>query len=199
MVKGKDLRIIKTKQAIKTAFLKLIAQENITELTVQQILDEALINRSTFYAHYRDKYDLQSQIEDELLNGFAIRAEKNINQIVSKKHFNKEVFRNYLTDMLEYVEDNHNLFSIFLNSQAHPTFLAKFALKEDQIWRKSGLINQLGISEKYTLAALSGMVSGILTEWAESHFTDKKEDVVETLLSLLINISSTVILTEINS
>lgn len=199
MTKENDLRIIKTEQAIKNAFLKLIAQENIADLTVQQILDEALINRSTFYAHYHDKYDLQNHIEDELLNGFATRAEKNIKKIVSKKHFNKEVFRHYLTEMLEYVENNRNLFSIFLNSQQHPTFLAKFALKEDQIWRKSGLIKQLGISEKYTLAALSGMISGILTEWAKSQFADKKEDVVETLLSLLMNISSTVIVTEINS
>ena len=53
-----DLRVIKTKKNIEESFLRLLEKKSFSEITVQNILDEALINRSTFYKHYSDKYDL---------------------------------------------------------------------------------------------------------------------------------------------
>ena len=52
-----DLRVIKTKKNIEESFLRLLEKKSFSEITVQNILDEALINRSTFYKHYSDKYD----------------------------------------------------------------------------------------------------------------------------------------------
>lgn len=53
-----DLRVIKTKRNIQNSFLNLLGKKDFSSITVQEILEEALINRSTFYAHYTDKYDL---------------------------------------------------------------------------------------------------------------------------------------------
>lgn len=44
-----DLRVIKTKKNIEESFLRLLEKKSFSEITVQNILDEALINRSTFY------------------------------------------------------------------------------------------------------------------------------------------------------
>lgn len=40
------------------------------ELSVRELCEEAGINRSTFYAHYKDVYDLREQIETEMLSDF---------------------------------------------------------------------------------------------------------------------------------
>lgn len=50
-----DLRVIKTEQHIEQAFLQLLCQKPYRSITVQDILESAVINRSTFYRHYASK------------------------------------------------------------------------------------------------------------------------------------------------
>ena len=47
-----DLRIIKTRRAIRLAFEELLKQTDYSQITVSAIARKALINRNTFYAHY---------------------------------------------------------------------------------------------------------------------------------------------------
>ena len=56
--KKKDLRIIKTRKALYNAFEELMKSKPFEQIKVSDICNEALINRSTFYDHYADKYDL---------------------------------------------------------------------------------------------------------------------------------------------
>ncbi|MBR6700499.1 MAG: hypothetical protein IKL72_02090, partial [Firmicutes bacterium] len=62
-----------------------------------------------------------------------------------------------------------------------------------EVWSESSLLEHLTLPENYAFAGLSGMVSSILVEWARSGFRDKKETVIEVLLSFLISISKTMI------
>lgn len=67
-----DLRIIKTRANIRNSFIELLLEKDFNEITIQNILDQALINRSTFYNHYSDKYDLVEQLITELMENFAL-------------------------------------------------------------------------------------------------------------------------------
>ena len=74
-----DLRVIKTKKNIEVSFIYLLAQKDFYKITVQDILDRALINRSTFYKHYTDKYQLAetlcNEVFDLLITGVKNRFE----------------------------------------------------------------------------------------------------------------------------
>lgn len=59
-----DLRVIKTRREIENAMIVLLQQKSFEKITVQNILDVALVNRSTFYQHYADKYALLQSISD---------------------------------------------------------------------------------------------------------------------------------------
>ncbi|WP_425524836.1 TetR/AcrR family transcriptional regulator [Bacillus atrophaeus] len=61
-----DRRSIKTKSAIKHAFLKLLHEKEINKITVSDLSKKADISRGTFYLHYKDVFDLYEQIEDEI-------------------------------------------------------------------------------------------------------------------------------------
>ncbi|TDY55555.1 TetR/AcrR family transcriptional regulator [Bacillus subtilis] len=61
-----DRRSIKTKSAIKHAFLELLQEKEINKITVSELSKEADIGRGTFYLHYKDVFDLYEQIEDEI-------------------------------------------------------------------------------------------------------------------------------------
>lgn len=61
---AEDVRIIKNKRAIESALLHLLQKKEFSKITTQDICREALVSRSTFYAHYLDKYDLLEKIVD---------------------------------------------------------------------------------------------------------------------------------------
>lgn len=67
MTKTEDLRIIKTKRNIEQTFLRLLETTSFQKLTIKQILEEALINRGTFYHHYLDKYDLAERVSEKYI------------------------------------------------------------------------------------------------------------------------------------
>jgi AcrR family transcriptional regulator len=51
---GGDLRTRRTRLALRNALLDLIQTKGFDAIVVQDIADRAMINRVTFYKHYRD-------------------------------------------------------------------------------------------------------------------------------------------------
>ena len=58
--KGKtmDLRIKKTKIAVKKAFLQLRNNNSLEKVKVKDVCEVAMINKTTFYKHYEDIFTL---------------------------------------------------------------------------------------------------------------------------------------------
>lgn len=63
-----DLRIVKTRIALKNALCDLVNDNDFEKITVKDICKRASVNRITFYDHYKDKYDLLNDIFIELDN-----------------------------------------------------------------------------------------------------------------------------------
>ncbi len=63
-----DRRIRKTEQSLQYAFLHLVLEKEFSQITVKELCERADINKSTFYLHYRDLYDLASRIKQQLLD-----------------------------------------------------------------------------------------------------------------------------------
>lgn len=61
-----DRRVRRTKNAIQSAFLKLIFEKDINKITIKELCERADINKSTFYLHYQDIYDLEAQFREEI-------------------------------------------------------------------------------------------------------------------------------------
>mgnify|MGYP000260241491 CR=1 FL=1 len=62
-----DIRIEKTERAIRNAFLELRAAKPLEKITVKELCSLACINKSTFYSHYKDIYDLSDQLETDVV------------------------------------------------------------------------------------------------------------------------------------
>lgn len=61
-----DVRIMRTLNLIRGAFLALLEEKGFENMTVQDILDRTQINRSTFYAHFKNKNDVAKMFIDEI-------------------------------------------------------------------------------------------------------------------------------------
>ena len=67
MTKKTDRRIRKTKAQLRQGLAELLQEKSLKEITVKELTDKVDINRSTFYLHYSDIYDMMEKIENELI------------------------------------------------------------------------------------------------------------------------------------
>ncbi len=66
-----DRRIQRTRDALGDALLKLMHDQPFDTITVQDVLNQAGVSRSTFYTHFRDKDDLFLSDADEFFQHMA--------------------------------------------------------------------------------------------------------------------------------
>ena len=70
-----DHRAERMKSLIIQTFFDCREKEDLSQVTVGQIAEQALINRSTFYRYLSDKYELRDEIVDEIVRDFAEHME----------------------------------------------------------------------------------------------------------------------------
>ena len=61
--KQEDLRVRKTKEAIRRTFEDMICEMDYEKITVKELTDRAMINRKTFYLHYETLDDLLEELQ----------------------------------------------------------------------------------------------------------------------------------------
>lgn len=87
-----DLRIKKTKRAIRSAFYELIKEKPLEKITVREIAERAEINKTTFYAHYETVYDLVDQLEQEAVAEVISQLNTAQGLLSSPRAFVKEIY-----------------------------------------------------------------------------------------------------------
>ena len=108
-----DLRIIKTNKVLFDALITLMKQKDFERIKISDICDVALINRSTFYAHYEDKYDLLVALIEELKNNLENELKKNEQEEISKNYF-----MDLLKILINHVDEKRETYnSILINDK----------------------------------------------------------------------------------
>ncbi len=68
---GQDRRSLRTRQALIEALVKFLASRHYDQITIQDIVDQANVGRSTFYMHYQNKDDLLTSGFEHMLNALV--------------------------------------------------------------------------------------------------------------------------------
>lgn len=90
-----DIRVEKTKQGIVNAFIELRSHKEIERITVKELCEKAQINKSTFYSHYHDIYDLTDKLETEIVSSILENFNHPENLIQNPAEFTVELFAGY--------------------------------------------------------------------------------------------------------
>lgn len=176
-----DRRVRMTKAAIRNSFIKRMAQQPIAKISVKSICEDAGINRSTFYAHYRDQYDLLRKVQQEVV------AE--IREYIAGKTFTDDaaVTVPVLTQVLEYARENAALFQVLLNEDGDMTFQNDLmVIAQDQMLKEIRTDSNLSPqTAKYLQRfAISGIMS-VVEAWVENGTPEEPEQLAETITKLL--------------
>lgn len=136
-----DLRIVKTKKVLFDTLLKLMKQKNFDKIKISDICDEALINRSTFYAHYEDKYELLDDFIKDLKISLLKDLEGNENDVYTKEYIMK-----LLSILIDHIDEKRDIYgAILLNNRNG--FLVDFLIDvierdvSDRLKNNNGIID----------------------------------------------------------
>src|ERR1700753_3716858 len=55
IVENTDPRVLRSRQMLMESLLRLLGRKEFDDISIQEITDEATLNRATFYLHYPDK------------------------------------------------------------------------------------------------------------------------------------------------
>jgi AcrR family transcriptional regulator len=119
-----DLRVRRTRKLLQQAFIECTIEKGFAALTVRDITERAMVNRSTFYRHYLDKYDLLEQYINEmlaLLEDQEERAEAHLHDAPSN-----------LIDLLKHVQQEASFYRVMLGAKADSLFEQRFCQKTEK-------------------------------------------------------------------
>lgn len=113
-----DHRVRVTKALIKNAFISLMKENNIQNITIKALCAKANINRGTFYTHYSSVYDLLSEIENELIKDMTVLFEP-LAKVNEENKFSIE----FSLPIFEYLASNYEICSLMLGENGDKKFL----------------------------------------------------------------------------
>lgn len=188
MDKNIDLRISRTYKLIKEAFLELMEIQGFDKITVKDLTNKAMISRTTFYLHYKDKFDLLEQIENEILDGFkSILDEVCIDEIITK-YFSIEKYSTLLIRIYEYIKENQQFFKLIMGKNGDPSFYYKLNETMKLTVDKNILIDRLKIPEHYAIAFIIGFQTSIINEWINTGMKETPYEIASIVTQVMNNV-----------
>lgn len=184
MTMKNDLRVIKTKKILFDTLLKLMKQKNFEKIKISDICEEALINRSTFYAHYEDKYELLVELFENQKQLLLNELGENENELSSKKYIMK-----LLSVLIDYIDDNRDIYSAILSHNQNG-FLIDFLIDVIEKDASTRLKNNYDIKESdlpldIIVKFYAGGIINIGISWltrSENYTKDELLDYIDKLI-----------------
>ena len=170
-----------SEKRMQDALMKLMENRELERVTVMDVCREAHVNRTTFYAHYADIYDLMSQVEQlirqELYEEFRTQG------IGMQNVFHHD----YLIYFLHHIAANRNFYRICLRHRV------KFPLEEefDRLWEMvvKPHCHQHGVTDErtmlYYLTFYQAGFTSLLRKWVEDGCRETPEELCTVLLGCL--------------
>lgn len=183
MNKKDDLRVIKTRKLIYQTLLDLMKEKTFEEIKVSDICSKAMINRSTFYAHYEDKYELLIDFLSNLKEEFA----RELNESCKENLSIREYYIRLISLFLDHIDSKRDVYnSIMVNNRSSIMMDILLSVVNDDILKrfKENDIN-LKVPTKVISKFYLGGVINIGMEWLSNSNKYTKEEILD-YLELLI-------------
>ncbi|KAE8558027.1 TetR/AcrR family transcriptional regulator [Paenibacillus polymyxa] len=183
MIRNKDLRIIKTQKVIRNAFIDLLDKNGFEAITVQEIANAAMINRSTFYLHYVDKYDLLQKTADQALANIIELVAPETHIVDGELEYSS--FKENIRAILKVVEDDAVLYKVLLNDPQMIDINQKF--QQTLIGKMdSSFPNNILISRDLFLEWMTSLYMSVIRWWLNQNMKYSSNFIAEEFIKLLV-------------
>jgi AcrR family transcriptional regulator len=188
---NEDRRIIRSKKALREAVIELMEKRGFEGFTVNDLCEQADLNRGTFYNHFKDKDDLLATFENEVMDDLDILQDKmkdlNLSDIVIGQ--SRGIPLPFLVELFDYLKQEGD----FLHAVLGPggdvgfgprlrdsvcTHLIQSILHEKYRHDPTAFVN-------YYVAFFASAYLGIIIRWLETGMQESSEEMALIAMKLL--------------
>jgi AcrR family transcriptional regulator len=173
-----------TRTAIRDSLIELMKQRPITDITIKEICALADVSRPTFYAHYRDQYDMLKNIEDETFAYFETVVFAN-----NTRKLNRREIAHLIEDVLQYIENDSNSVKVLLSENGDINFQTKIFSRfitylQHVMKHYSEKTPDEGKIEYYSVFMVHGIIA-LVHHWVKNNMNIPKSELAKMLVELI--------------
>ena len=179
-----DRRVRKTKAQLREGLARLMLRKSIKEITVKELVDEVDINRSTFYLHYTDIYQMLQQIEEDALEEIT-----QVMQNYTIDSNNTEGAFYFIVQFFNILDSNKELCLALLGQNGYMAFVEQIEnlLAETFLKQLPDRFPKNDPDIKYPYAFILNGCVGLIRTWLSSPQSESPEQVARLTYHLIEN------------
>lgn len=163
-----DRRKRRSRQYLVEALIHLMDRKTIDEITVQDLVEEAQVARSTFYTQFEDKQDFLDTIVEEMF--FELRKETKPDSYARESGLNSKNSSKYYVKHFDYISKNAEFFRVMLGSNGLSSFRQK--MEESARITYTEILSRfsdddLSFPKEYLIQYIISAHIGITSKWLE--------------------------------
>ena len=169
-----------TRMVLQDSLIELMKEKPISKITIKELCKNADINRTTFYTHYIDQYDLLRKIEDETLSWVKER----LCDLLGKT--DKYEAMAVLEGIFQYFAENKSHLQVLMSEQGDIDFQKQlFTL----IYQECGInfSNDNIDTNDYFIFVVTGSV-GLIQHWLKNGLNKSTKEMAEIIFNVAFQI-----------
>lgn len=163
-----DPRILRTRQALKDAFVELLEEMDVQKITVNRIAERSTIHRVTFYLHYRDIPDMMDKMAEEM----GEEMQRILHEGMTSDPASASDEDSTLVKLLEHIADNAKFYKVVLATKRIPIFTERLlkllsGVIKERMERKvsDAYFSKTNIQKDIAMWYGSSALIGVIVSW----------------------------------
>nr|WP_154984650.1 TetR/AcrR family transcriptional regulator [Paenibacillus xylanexedens] len=178
-----DRRIRKSKAALKEALLHLMQKRNFKEISISDIVQQADLNRGTFYRHYQYKEDLFNEILHDVTQDLVTSFRK---PYEGMKEFQVGLMPSSAITIFEHVHQHAQFYTLVVQSEASSSFQCMICdVLRDLSLQDLNHIFPPHINPELLASYQSHAIFGMIMEWIRQDFKHSPTYMAEELFKII--------------
>jgi AcrR family transcriptional regulator len=171
-----------TRMVLRNSLAELMREKPVTKITIKELCEKADINRTTFYTHYQDQYELLRQVEDETL-AYVEDMLKQYNDKYSKREVTQ-----MLEELFQYISNNSNSIQVLLSENGDTNFQKKvfhYFIHNEQVMKyfPDKTLNT-ETKEYFSVFAVNGAI-GLMQHWLKNDMRLPVRELAKLLVKMI--------------
>lgn len=172
-------RHTQSKRKIKAAVTELLMENSdFNTITIRKITEKAHVNRSTFYLHYLDKYDLIDKLMHEITD--HLKKELSTESFDMRENLIRSLL--YLQSQQQFIQAVANIGQVNF-SQKTRNFIRKL-VEENPGFLYEVVDPRLKLPQEYMIATYVASVESIYNHWITTGAKETPEQVADMVLTI---------------
>ncbi|MGF0470536.1 TetR/AcrR family transcriptional regulator [Lysinibacillus sphaericus] len=174
----------RTRRHFYSALVDLIKKQGFQAITVKDIVEQSGYNRSTFYVHFQDKFELAENLLEQMLNGLEVA-------VGEPYLFGERVYTTKLKapsfNIIHYIYKNRTFFELLNFEDTIPGLHTRVPLTITKIYQEQfnfETINHQPVNMDMFKHYTSYGFYGLMMQWIASNYEKSEEALIKDIIEL---------------